>query len=82
VAASLTLLSRPGCHLCHELRARVERLIHGTALALVERNIEDDETLLRRYALSIPVLLAGEREIARHGVSQADLRARLEELKD
>lgn len=77
---SLTLLSRPDCHLCHEMRALVERLIRGTPLELVECNIEEDETLLRRYALAVPVLVAGESEIARHRISEADLRSRLREL--
>jgi len=80
VAASLTLLSRPGCHLCHEMRALVERLIRGTPVELVERNIEEDEALLRRYALLIPVLVSGDVEIARHGITEAELRARLREL--
>jgi hypothetical protein len=80
VAASLLLLSRPGCHLCHELRALVERLIRGTPIELVERNIEEDAALLRRYALLIPVLLSGDVEIARQRISEADLRARLREL--
>lgn len=77
---SLTLLGRPGCHLCHDMRALVERLIRGTNVALVERNIEEDETLLQRYALLIPVLLAGEREIARYRIDEPALRERLREL--
>jgi hypothetical protein len=80
VTLSLTLLGRPGCHLCHDMRALVERLIRGTKVALVERNIEEDETLLRRYALLIPVLLAGEREIARYRIDEPVLRERLREL--
>lgn len=79
MARSLTLLSRPDCQLCHEMRALVERLIRGTSLELVERNIEEDEALLRRYALEIPVLVLGEDEIARHSISEAELRARLRE---
>lgn len=79
MARSLTLLSRPDCHLCHEMRALVERLIRGTSFELVERNIEEDEALLRRYGLEIPVLVLGEDEIARHRISEAELRARLRE---
>lgn len=77
---ALTLLGRPGCQLCHEMRLLVERLIRGNAVELVERNIEEDEALLRRYALTIPVLIFGEAEIARGRISEADLRARLGEL--
>lgn len=77
---TLTLLGRPDCHLCHEMRALVERVIRGRPVELVERNIEEDAALLRRYALLIPVLLFGESEIARHRISEADLCARLGEL--
>lgn len=75
-ASSLTLLGRPGCHLCDEMRALVER-VAGGRFALVERNIEDDDELLRRYALLIPVLLLGETEIAHHRSDEAELRRRL-----
>lgn len=77
---ALTLLGRPGCHLCHEMRLLVERVIQGKPVELVGRNIEEDEALLRRYALVIPVLVFGESEIARGLISEADLRARLLEL--
>lgn len=76
---ALTLLSRPGCHLCHEMRERVERVIQGRDLELIVSNIEEDEALLRRYALSIPVLLFGNAEIARHRIDEAAL-SRLREL--
>lgn len=77
---ALTLLGRPGCHLCHEMRVLVERVIRGKPVEFIERNIEEDDALLRRYALLIPVLVFGESEIARGRIGEADLRARLGEL--
>lgn len=77
---TLTLLSRPGCHLCHEMQAEVERAIRGSDVALELRNIDEDEALRRRYALLIPVLLLGETEIARYRVDAAALRERLRTL--
>lgn len=62
------------------MRVLVERVIRGRPVELLERNIEEDDALLRRYALLIPVLVFGESEIARHRISEADLRARLGEL--
>ncbi len=76
---ALTLLGRPGCHLCHEMRAVVGGVL-GAAATLVERNIEEDEELLRRYALLIPVLLAGDVEVARYRIGPEELRRRLSEL--
>jgi hypothetical protein len=80
VGRTLVLLSRPGCGLCREMHALVDRLRGEFSLELVERNIEDDPELLRRYKLEIPVLLLGDAELARHRVALADLRARLREL--
>jgi hypothetical protein len=80
VAPRLTLLSRPGCGLCHEMRALVEKLGRELPLELVERNIDEDPALLRRYRFEIPVLLLGETELARHRTSEAELRAKLLEL--
>ena len=77
---ALTLLGRPDCHLCHEMRVLVERVIRGRPVELFLKNIEEDDALLRHYALLIPVLVFGESEIARHRISEADLRARLGEL--
>ena len=62
------------------MRVLVERVIRGRPVELLERNIEEDDALLRHYALLIPVLVFGESEIARHRISEADLRARLGEL--
>jgi glutaredoxin len=66
---SIILYGRPGCHLCEEARATLEALLADrtarglAAPALVERDIEADEALLRRYALTIPVVAVGGREL-------------------
>lgn len=57
-ATTVTLLSRPGCHLCDDARAIVERVVAEVGgVALVERSILDDEALLERYRDEIPVVL-------------------------
>ena len=57
-ATTVTLLSRPGCHLCDDARAIVERVVAEVGgAALVERSILDDEALLERYRDEIPVVL-------------------------
>jgi glutaredoxin len=48
---TVTLFTRPGCCLCEQMKAELQRRGHAT----VEVNIEDDEQLLRRYLLDIPV---------------------------
>jgi len=61
----LTLLGRPDCHLCEAMLAELEPLIKGRASVEIV-NIDEDEALLRKYMLEIPVLLHGEQELARH----------------
>lgn len=76
----LTLLGAPGCHLCHQLAEVARRVLAGSGVPLVERDINADPELLALYRTEIPVLLAGEREVLRHHASEQELRRRLTEL--
>lgn len=64
----LVLYSRPGCHLCEDTHTMLEEFLANRASqglptpALVERNIEDDDDLHRRYMFVIPVVVYGDRE--------------------
>jgi glutaredoxin len=49
----VTLYSRPGCHLCDEARAELERL---DGFELREVDIESAEELMRAYLERIPVV--------------------------
>ncbi len=60
-APRLTLLGKPGCHLCDDARAIVLEVAGERGLDLEERNILDDEALLDRYAEEIPVVLIDDR---------------------
>jgi Glutaredoxin-like domain (DUF836) len=61
----LVLYGRPGCHLCEDAHAMLVELLadrRGRGLpapALVERSIEADDELQRRYAVTIPVVACG-----------------------
>ncbi len=64
----LTLYTRPGCHLCDDARAQLERELAGRPdlrdrVSIVEVDIDSDDRLLARYAETIPVLAAGDREL-------------------
>ena len=75
--AVLVLLSKPGCHLCHELRATVERVLPEYEATLVEQDVRADPETERRYAREIPVLLLEGRELMRHRATEDGLRALL-----
>jgi hypothetical protein len=77
---ALVLLSRPGCHLCHDLRVVAERVLPEFGATLVEEDVRKDAETRRRYALEIPVLLLDGREVLRHRATDSELRARLREM--
>ena len=77
---TLTVLGRPGCHLCEEAVAVLERLRADPALGdvVVEQvDIEGDEALLRAYLERIPVIALDGTELYDFTVDEADLRVRL-----
>lgn len=76
----LTLLSKPDCHLCHEMRGVAQSVLAARGGSLVERDVREDPELEQRYALLIPVLLLGDRELARYRISAARLHHLLAQL--
>ncbi|MGX5681068.1 glutaredoxin family protein [Schumannella luteola] len=62
-AVRLTLLSKPGCHLCDDARDAVTAVIAETGVeaSVEELNILEDEALNSRYWDEIPVVLIDDR---------------------
>jgi glutaredoxin len=56
MTARVTLYSRPGCHLCEDLKTALAALDGDIAFELVECNIEDDPAAMARFRYLIPVL--------------------------
>ena len=58
---TVTLYGRPGCHLCDDARAALERVRATHPVPLDEVDIETDDALFKRYLERIPVVaLDGE----------------------
>ncbi|MGW2282926.1 glutaredoxin family protein [Streptomyces sp. NPDC001770] len=53
----VTLLGKPGCHLCEDAKAVVDEVCAETGAALEEKDITRDEALYARYWEQIPVVL-------------------------
>lgn len=60
----LTLIGKPGCHLCEEAELAVDRVLvvflaanPSVAVSIAQQNILDDAELAARYSEEIPVLL-------------------------
>jgi glutaredoxin len=73
----VVLYGRPGCHLCDEARIVLHRVRATHPFALEERNIEDDDDLLRRYLERIPVVTVDGEECFQFFVDEPKLRAQL-----
>jgi glutaredoxin len=70
---TLTLYSRPGCHLCDDARAALRRIGHP----FEDVDIDSDDALLRRYLERIPVVALDGEELYDLFVDEQDLRRRL-----
>jgi hypothetical protein len=62
----LTLLGRRGCDLCDELAEALAPLLAGRAVPLRLLDVDADPTLVRRYGLHVPVLLADGAVLCAH----------------
>jgi glutaredoxin len=51
----ITLLSRPGCHLCDDAREVIRRVANDLGVAWEEHDITQSEDELREYWDKIPV---------------------------
>jgi glutaredoxin len=74
----LTIYSKPGCHLCDEMKSLVHRVLTETNdhnLAVDEIDISSDPELFDRYGLEIPVLLIDGKKVAKYRVSERALRS-------
>jgi glutaredoxin len=65
----LTLLTRPGCHLCEVASVALDRVAAKSGEAWTEVDISGDPELEDEYGLRIPVVLL---DGAEHGYWQVD----------
>ena len=73
----ITLLGRPGCHLCDDARAVIERVAADLGVSWEERDITASPDDMREYWDKIPVTLVDGVQIDFWRVSEARLRAAL-----
>jgi hypothetical protein len=76
-ARLITLLSRPGCHLCDEAREVIARVAADTGARWEERDITASAAYLAEYADKIPVTLIDGVQHDFWRVSEDRLRAAL-----
>ncbi|WP_125098565.1 glutaredoxin family protein [Leucobacter chromiireducens] len=79
----LTLIGKPGCHLCEDAReviagVRAELATRGIETALAELDIQQDPALARKHSEHIPVVQIGGKQHAIWRVDAARLTAAVE----
>jgi glutaredoxin len=76
---TLTLYSKPGCHLCDEMKTVIRRVLQSRAdVSLEEVDISNDAALLERYGMEIPVLLIDGTKAAKFRITETDLTIKLD----
>jgi hypothetical protein len=77
VPPRITLITKPGCHLCDEAREVIERVARDLHMQWVESSILDDPALSVAYSEQIPVTLVDGQQHDYWGVDEGRLRAAL-----
>ena len=77
----ITLVSKPGCHLCDVARATVERVAADLGVGWAELSIEDDPALKEQYWEQIPVTFVDGRQHDYWRVDETRLRSALTSTK-
>lgn len=73
----VTLVGKPGCHLCDDAREVIARVAAELGVAWDEVSILEDRALAEQYAEQIPVTLVDGRQHDYWRVDEARLRAAL-----
>ena len=75
---TLTIYSRPGCHLCDDMKAVVKQVVRDVGSASInEVDISTDPALEALYGLEIPVLMIDGRKAAKYRVTEDALKRML-----
>jgi glutaredoxin len=78
---TVTLYTRPGCHLCDEARTELQRLRARLPFTLQEVDITTDDALHLRYLERIPVVALDGEELFDFFVDEPVLADRLREAE-
>lgn len=77
MTARVTLYSRPGCHLCDDARAVIEKVCADLGTSYTEVDIDQDPALQRKYGEEIPVTFVDGRQHDFWRVDETRLRTAL-----
>ena len=75
--ARVVVFTRAGCGLCREAEELVAAEARGADVELVDIDAADDEDLLRRYHVRVPVVTVDGREVAEGHLAPGTVRRAL-----
>ena len=78
--STVTLYTRPGCHLCEQARDALLRVQKAQPFELAEVNAQDDPALLAEYGEQLPVVLLNGTFLFEYAVQEPRLRELLKEV--
>jgi glutaredoxin len=74
---AVELFTRPGCHLCDEMKEALARAGRGLDVRLSEVDVSRDDELEARFGEDVPVVFVNGRLAFKHRAAEEDLRIRL-----
>ena len=77
----LTLYSRQYCHLCHDMEAALGPLARELGVETQILDVDADPLLEARFNELVPVLMHGDRELARYRLDADAVRAYLSKIR-
>ena len=80
--ATVTIFSRPGCHLCEVAKEAILKAGCEGEFVLEEVNIDNDPALRDRYGNDIPVIFINGVKVFKHRVDSREFRRRLRRLAE
>ncbi len=76
----VVIYSKPGCHLCDVVKARLERLRESIAFDLREVNILEDAASFEKFKEEIPVVFINGRKSFKYRLDERDFTRRAEAI--
>lgn len=73
----LELMTRPGCHLCEEMKEALFEAARGLEIRLREVDISQNSELESQFGNDIPVLFVNGSKAFKHRATVQELRLRL-----
>jgi glutaredoxin len=76
----IDIYSRPGCHLCDEAKAVIERVQQRCPFTFRIINIDEDPVLVAAYGTEIPVVFINGNRAFKYHVDEVQLEKKVKRL--